>query len=218
MNATRRFTHRSKTIRKTSNIVVVMTRSERTGPSSRRWLNDSMSATQTSAARRMAYLRLLSEFMDNPLQPPAFHDSLCGRVRKSNFFFRTFSVIPLSSEQYLKPETKHCRRVDAGVVDPRQYEPRGDADLVFLSPSDDLQVRRKQQPWGDRGIVESLEPILVPQKFPRLNESLKRRVIDVDVVVPQAELVQRPALEHTLAADPKTAEEFHEVGIAVGNP
>jgi len=123
-----------------------------------------------------------------------------------------------ASEHHLKPQTQHCRRVDAAVIDPGQYKPRGDVDLVLLRSSDDLQVRRQQQPRRNRGIVESLETVFVPEKFPRLNESLKRRVIDVDVVISQSELVQRPALEHAFAADTKAAEKLHKVRIAVGNP
>jgi hypothetical protein len=49
-----------------------------------------------------------------------------------------FQLVPFSSEHHLKPNTKHRRRVNTCAADPGQDEPRGNIDLVFLSPSDDL--------------------------------------------------------------------------------
>src|SRR4030095_7378100 len=66
MNAIRRFTRRLKTIRKTSNSIVQTITSERTGPSIRRWLKDSIIPTQTSATRRTACLCFRRVFMDVP--------------------------------------------------------------------------------------------------------------------------------------------------------
>src|SRR5262244_1047828 len=46
---------------------------------------------------------------------------------------------------------------------------------------------------------------------------LKRRIVDINEVIPQAKLVVGPALKQAFAADTEAAEEFHEVGIAVGD-
>ena len=55
-----------------------------------------------------------------------------------------FQLVPFSSEHHLKPETEDSRCANALLVDAGQQSQGTltDGDLVFLSASDNLDVRR----------------------------------------------------------------------------
>src|SRR5215467_2760347 len=114
MNAIRRFTRRWKTIRKTNNSTVLTATSDRTEPSIRRWLKDSIIPTQTSATRRTACLCFHRVFMD---VPPGDDTRLPQHV--------------------LRDENHACTMADGGYLTPpsRRHHGRFETKQAELLPS-----------------------------------------------------------------------------------
>ena len=78
------------------------------------------------------------------------------------------------SEYQLEPKTEDSRCA--------YFFPAGDD--FFLGWPDHLHVRRQLQPRRYGDIVESLKPILIPQKLPGRKGTRELGTLDIHVVVP----------------------------------
>src|SRR5215471_334427 len=88
------------------------------------------------------------------------------------------------------------------------------ADLAFLSWPDDLDVRGHQQPPRESDVVVGFEPPLVSQEFQGGEGRLQSGVVDARVVVADAALIERPAFDRSLGADPDAEEVLHRYGVS----
>src|SRR6185295_17589157 len=90
-----------------------------------------------------------------------------------------------------------------------------DGDLLFLAGADHLEIRCEQQPGCQCDIVKRLESPLTAEERGGDQRTLQGRVVDVHVVVGNAEAVVGAALEEALTAEAEAEEVLQEVGIAV---